>query len=482
MAYPHPNRHAHAAPNGDQAATRHARTNAHAVATAFAYHHPQPNSKPVAHCDLDAHSNPNLDANRDQPADANQYQHTHARAAHRHVDARTQPNLHARAFSHSHRNAAADGHGRTADANAAADYIALIQEKSNMDLTALLKKLANAQGISGHEEPIRAIVLDEFTRYTDETRINRIGSAIGLKCGRGAPPRRAVMLAAHMDQVGLMVSGIEKGFLRLARVGGTDERILLGQEIIVHGRRDLPGLIGSRPPHVLPADQHKQTIPLKEIFADVGLPEAQVNQLVRVGDLVSLRREVIELKNGLLAGQAFDDRAAVAALIVCLEALKARPPEWDVWAVATIQEETRLLGAATVAYELNPDVAIAIDVTFGAQPGVPESKSYGLDKGPVIGIGPNVHPRVSRALVDAAKRLEMNYQMDPIPGPSGTDGWAIQVAREGIPTGVLSIPLRYMHTPVETVAVKDVERVGRLLAEFIYGLDQDFVQALTYSD
>lgn len=351
-----------------------------------------------------------------------------------------------------------------------------------MDLTALLKKLATAQGISGYEEPIRAIVLDEFARYTDETRVNRIGSAIGLKCGRGAPPRRAVMLAAHMDQIGLMVSGIEKGFLRLARVGGTDSRILLGQEIVVHGRRDLPGVIGFRPPHVLPPDRRKQVIPLDEIFADVGLPEAQVKKLVRVGDLVSLRREVIELKNGLLAGQAFDDRAAVAALIVCLEALSARPPEWDVWAVATIQEETRLLGAATVAYELNPDVAIAVDVTFGAQAGVPESKSYGMDKGPVIGIGPNVHPRISRALVDAAKRLEMSYQMDPIPGPSGTDGWAIQVAREGIPTGVLSIPLRYMHTPVETVAVKDVERVGRLLAEFIYGLDQEFIRALTYSD
>jgi len=240
-------------------------------------------------------------------------------------------------------------------------------------------------------------------------------------------------------------------------------------------------VIGFRPPHVLPRDQHDNTIPLEDIFADVGLSESQVKKLVRVGDLISLRREATELKGGLLSGKAMDNRASVAATIACLEALTSRQSEWDVLAVATVQEETGLLGAATSAHELNPDVAIAIDVTFGNQNGVPDTQAFAMGKGPTIGVGANMHPCITQRLIDTAKQLEMDCQIEPAPGSSGTDGWAIQVAREGIPTGVLGIPLRYMHTPVETLDVKDVERTGRLLAEFICGLDEDFIKTLTFS-
>jgi putative aminopeptidase FrvX len=285
-----------------------------------------------------------------------------------------------------------------------------------------------------------------------------------------------------MDEIGLMVSGIEKGFLRLSRVGGTDRRVLLGQEVVVHGRRELPGVIGFRPPHVMPREERDKVIALEDMFADVGLPARQVSRLVRVGDLVSFCHQPSGLKGGLLSGKAMDDRASVAAVIACLELLSTRQPAWDVLAVATIQEETALLGAATSAYELNPDAAVAIDVTFGTQNGVPESESFGLGKGPTIGLGPNVHPHLARRLIETAKRLEMSHQLEPIPGSSGTDGWAIQVAREGIPTAIIGIPLRYMHTPVETLAVKDVERTGRLLAEFVCGLDEEFFEALTYRE
>ena len=143
-------------------------------------------------------------------------------------------------------------------------------------------------------------------------------------------------------------------------------------------------------------------------------------------------------------------------------------------AVATVQEEVGLLGAAVSAFALQPDVAIAIDVTFATQHNAKDVETFALDKGPTINIGPNVHPRLVRGLRDAAKRLELETRLEPVPGPSGTDGWAIQVAREGIPTGIVSIPLRSMHTPVETISVKDIERTGRLLAEFIRGLDDDF--------
>jgi tetrahedral aminopeptidase len=294
-------------------------------------------------------------------------------------------------------------------------------------------------------------------------------------------PRRKVMLSAHMDEIGLMVTGVEKGFLRITKVAGSDARVMLGQEVVVHGRRELPGVIGSRPPHVLPPDERDRVLPFDQLFVDVGLPETQVKRLVRVGDLISIRRAAFELKGGLFCGKALDDRASVAAVAVCLETLAASQHKWDVLGVASVQEETTFLGAATSAHGLQPDVAIAIDVTFGEQNGVSDTRTVGMGKGPAIGIGPNFHPELVKALVDTASKLEMPYQMEPTPGASGTDAWPIQVARDGIPTALLSIPLRYMHTPVETVALKDIERTGKLMAEFIAHLDEEFVKTLTFA-
>jgi endoglucanase len=275
------------------------------------------------------------------------------------------------------------------------------------------------------------------------------------------------------------VSGIENGFLRVARVGGIDARVMLAQEVIVHGRRDLPGVVASLPPHLQTNLDDNKTIPIDQLWVDTGLSDAQLKRQVRVGDIVSIRQTVSELKNDLLAGKAFDNRVSVAALIVCLEALAGRQHAWDVLAVATVQEETTFLGASTSAFKHAPDVAIAIDVTFGAQSGSSDVETFPLGKGPTVGIGPNVHPKIAERLIDAARQIEMGVQVEAIPGASGTDAWAIQVAREGVPCGILGIPLRSMHTPVETVSVKDVERTGRLLAAFIAGLDEEFYQSLT---
>jgi putative aminopeptidase FrvX len=350
-----------------------------------------------------------------------------------------------------------------------------------MDLSALLIKLTKAHGISGYEGPVRELVRQEFAPYSHEVRVTKMGSVVGIRNGSGPAPRRKVMLSAHMDEIGLMVTGIEKGFLKITKVAGSDARVMLGQEVVVHGRRELPGLVASRPPHLLPPDERDQIIPFDKLFVDVGLPEAQVRRLVRVGDLISIRGEACELKGGLFSGKALDDRAAVAAVAVCLEALTSMQHQWDVMGVASVQEETTFLGAATSAYGLHPDVAIAIDVTFGEQNGLSDARTVGMGKGPTIGIGPNFHPKLVQALVDTAGKLEMPYQMEPTPGHSGTDAWPIQVAREGIPTALLGIPLRYMHTPVETVSLKDIERTGKLMAEFIAHLDDEFLKTLAFA-
>ena len=212
----------------------------------------------------------------------------------------------------------------------------------------------------------------------------------------------------------------------------------------------------------------------------MGVGEEKLGRLVRVGDLATFRREFTQLQGDLVAGKALDDRAAVAAILVCLEGLASVRHAWDVYAVATVQEEVGLRGAITSAYGLAPDLAIAIDVTFGNQPGVSEAETSEIGKGPGIGFGPNIHPKLHQTLVEVAKELEIPHQVEPIPGRSGTDAWAIQVTREGIPTALLSIPLRYMHTSVETVSLKDVERTGRLMAGFIGKLDEGFMERLRW--
>jgi len=357
-----------------------------------------------------------------------------------------------------------------------------------MNITALLKQLSQTDGISGHEAPIRSAILAEWGRYAAETRVDKLGNAIAIKAGKhpersaaqskDAPQRRRIMLASHMDEIGLMVAGINRGFIRVTALGGVDPRVLLGQEVIVHGRKDLSGVIASTPPHLLKAGEREKIIGLEKLWIDVGLAARQVDRLVEIGDLVSIRRTAVDLKGGLLAGKAFDNRASVAAVTVCLEQLQTLNHTWDVIAVATVQEETALLGATTAAFSLSPDVAVVIDTTYGTQDGTPANESFDVGGGPTIGIGPNMHPKMTQGMRDAAKRLELTAPLEPMAGHSGTDAWVVQVAGEGIPTGLLGIPIRSMHTPVETVSPKDVERAGRLLAEFIAGLDEAFYHSL----
>jgi len=349
-----------------------------------------------------------------------------------------------------------------------------------MEIDALLRELSQAHGVSGYEDNVRDIIRREFESLSDELRADSMGNLIGLK--RGEPtadtPHRSIMLAAHMDEIGLIVTKLEEGFLRFATVGGIDVRTLPGQEVTVHGRMALRGIIGSRPPHVLPPKNRKKVIPLESLFIDVGLAQADLEDNVRVGDLITLHSDFAELQGGYVSGKALDDRAGVASLVHCLRSLSSMRCAWDVFAVATVQEEIGLRGAITSAYGVDPDIAIAIDVDFGRTPGLSEAQSSETGKGPGIDLGPNVHPVVRQRLVDTAREHEIPFQTSAVPGHSGTDGWAIQVARDGVPTALLSIPLRYMHSPVETVSIRDIDRTGRLMALFAVGLDDRFAAEL----
>jgi endoglucanase len=349
-----------------------------------------------------------------------------------------------------------------------------------VDIVPLLKRLSETSGVSGYEHEVRQIVAEAFGRHSDMVRTDRLGNVIARKDGTGPHPRKSIMLATHMDEIGLIVSQVEKGFIRFQQVGGYDDRILLGQEVVVHGRENLPGIIGTRPPHVLPRGEQDKVIPYDELLIDVGQSPEDLPNLVRVGDLITMNRQLVELQGGLVSGKALDNRVSVVAAAACLEELGHMHHEWDVYAVATVQEEVGYQGAITSTYGLKPDVGIAIDVTFARQPGTPDEYTFELGKGPTIPCGPNFHPKLHEALLETAQALEMGYHIEPASRPGGTDAYAIQISREGIPTGLLGLPQRNMHTPVETIAVKDVERTGRLLAAFISRLDGSFLDRLTW--
>ncbi|MCB8959285.1 MAG: M42 family peptidase [Ardenticatenales bacterium] len=358
-----------------------------------------------------------------------------------------------------------------------------------MDISALLTELMETPGPSGAEERIAALIEARWQPLTDGITYDRSGTLLGVKYGSGEPAgagrRPRILLAGHMDEIGLMVSEIVahpdkagQGFLRVAPLGGVDRRHIYAQQVVVHGKQELPGIIGALPGRMLPEERASKPYEFGDLCVDTGLSYEALNEQVHIGDFITFYQPARKLLNGWLTGKAIDNRAAVAAITVCLEYLQSRDHAWDVIAAATTQEETRLLGAFTSSFVTRPDAAIAIDVTFGKGPGAKDHQTFELGSGPTLAIGPNVHPGLHKGLKAAASELEMSVSLETHTRNSGTDAAGLQLARAGVPTAVVGIPLRYMHTMVETVAIKDIKRVGTLLGEFICGLTLDFTDQM----
>ncbi len=344
----------------------------------------------------------------------------------------------------------------------------------------LLKELIRTPGLSGYEESVRNILRKKWKPLTDDLQVSPLGSLIGFRQGTLPEPRPGILLATHMDAIGMMVTGIVDGFLRITAIGGIDPRVLPGQLVTVHGSEDLPGIVVQPPAHLLPAEFAKKPVPMKYLLVDTGLSTAEVEKAVRVGTLVSFAQEPLVMGKNTLAGHSLDNRSSVAALTRCLSRLSRHNHLWDVWAVATVQEEETMAGALTSAFQLRPQLAIAIDVTFAEGPGTSPDKAFPMGEGLTLGWGPNAHPRLYEAVAESARNAEIPFKLEPMPSHSGTDAYGLQIAAEGIPTMVISIPLRYMHTPVEMISVKDVKRAARLLTAFISGLDKHFMKKIQY--
>lgn len=352
------------------------------------------------------------------------------------------------------------------------------------DILPFLKSLISASGVSGNETPVAKLIEAKWRPLVDETRLSRVGSLHGLKRGSSKRKRPSIMIATHMDAIGMRVSQVVDGFLRITNVGGIDVHVLPGAEVTVHASsgEELPAVIAMPSSKLLPESAGDGALEIGYLLVDTGLTPREVEKKVKVGDLVSFANEPMELAGDIISGHTIDNRSSVAALTVCLEELQSKPHMWDVWAVATVQEETSFLGAYTSAFEIRPQIAIAVDGTFAKGPGANGWQTHAMGKGVGLCMGPNMHPFLHKKLKELAERLEIPWFLDLTAAHSGTDAFPMQVTAEGIPTALVEFPIRYMHTPVESVAVKDIQRAGRLLAEFIASLEESFVETITWDD
>lgn len=327
----------------------------------------------------------------------------------------------------------------------------------------LIQKLSDMRGISGFEYRITDEIKKMFEPYCDSVSIDSLGSVIAVKkCGKPSAPR--IMIEAHCDEIGLIVTSItDEGYLTIANVGGVDQRTLPSTEVVVHGKRDLWGVIGIKPAHML---QEGKSVKMSDMAVDTGLDAKTVKETVSVGDSITIAQSVGSLGEEQFSGKSLDDRASVAAIITVMKNICDEKLNADVYAVAAVQEEVGLRGGKTTAYGINPDMAIAIDVTHGITPDNSE-RAFEVGKGMTISVGPNIHPKLADRLFEVAKKHDISVTTEVDGGATGTDAWAIQTAQDGIPTALLSMPLKYMHTSVETLAISDVCDVARLITEFI---------------
>ncbi len=335
-----------------------------------------------------------------------------------------------------------------------------------------LCELSGMHGVSGFEDKVAKRVKELFEPYVDEVYISALGSVIAHKKSKN-PNAKKVMLDAHMDEIGLMVTKIdEKGFLKFTNVGGIDERILPASEVIVHGKKDVGGIIGIKPPHLQSDDENKKTLKIDDLAIDVGMDEAEARKYIEVGNSVSFAQSAAELLNGQITGKSFDDRACVCALLDAAEKLSGQELDVDVYFVISTREEISLAGAGCAAYEISPDCALVIDVTHAK---TPDNSSCGYDVGECVSysLGPNVHTPLAKRIKDIADKLGIDAREEVDGGSTGTNAWSVQVSRLGVATAVVSLPLKYMHTPTEVCSLDDLVSVGKIAYEFVMDINND---------
>lgn len=335
------------------------------------------------------------------------------------------------------------------------------------NLPTLLTSLSSIPGPSGFEHDVARRAVELMRPLTDEAYVDGFGNACGIL--RGTQPGAArIVIAAHLDEIGFIATGVEQGFLRFSTIGSVDPRMLPGREVTVMTDPPIPGVITCLPPHVLSEEEMDLAFPREDLFIDVGFFHEETVTRIPVGTPAVYRAGCFPLGEDLFCGKAMDDRACFCAGLLALEMLQNAALPHDVVLLGTTREETNFGGAKTGTFALDPDVCLALDVTHAETPdGGPKNTDCVLGGGPAVGYGPNMTSRIRDALIAAANAENIDIQREVMPGKSYTDAWEMQVSREGIPTAILSLPTRYMHTPMETISLSDLRAMADLLVAFL---------------
>ncbi|MEA4920951.1 MAG: M42 family peptidase [Clostridiaceae bacterium] len=342
-----------------------------------------------------------------------------------------------------------------------------------MTLKEKIKTLANAYGVSGDEFAVAKIAADLLRPYVDEVEIDDFGNVTGRRrCGKAGA--KTLLLDAHIDEIGFLVTGItDEGFIRFMGMG-VDQRMLPGStlNVMTKTRGNLLGVVGAIPPHLQAPGENSKSLPIEKLYVDLGMSAEEVKKTVRIGDYMTFRSQAFDLLGDQVCGKSLDDRACFCCLLHALELLKDKELNVDLIVIGTTKEEIGGHGASYRTYVEKPDLAVAVDVCHArTDDNVPTDKVQDLGGGPVIAVGTNSLPRFARKLMEIARAKEIPFQLSAAPSHTGTNAWSMQIIEEGCATLVVSLPLKYMHSPVEVLKMNDVENVGKLLSELALDID-----------
>lgn len=333
-----------------------------------------------------------------------------------------------------------------------------------MDLLNSLRRLTTAVGVSGDEREAAAVAKELLSAYTSDIATDALGSVIG-RIGTTGPK---IMLEAHLDQIGLIVTAVDEksGFVRFDRCGGTDRRVLAAERVTIHGEKDIPAVIISTPPHLLDKADENKALPFDKLSADTGLTPEEAAKYIHPGDRITVNPRFECLLNDRVCASFSDDRAGVLAVLRALDLLKDTDHGCRLIAVFASQEETGGSGAKTAAFGVDADEAVAVDVSFAKAPDT--SGIYAdLGKGPMICFAPGLSKEMSNTLVSLAKENNIAYQVEVAGRSTGTDADDIAISRCGVKTALLSLPQRNMHTAAEIIDLKDIEATAQLMASYV---------------
>lgn len=341
-----------------------------------------------------------------------------------------------------------------------------------MDQKEALRHLCTCTAPSGFETPAAQAAVELLSPLMEEVSIDRMGNVVGVRrCGK--PDAKRLLLDAHLDEIGLIVTGIENGFLRFRSIGGVDPRMLPNRELTLLTDPPIYGVVACLPPHVQAKEDTKKSIPIRDLYIDVGFTQEEAVKKIPIGTPAVFRAGCFSLGERQICGKSLDDRSGFVILLRTAELLSDTSLDVDLYILGSTREETNGSGAKTGAFALKPDYCIAVDVTHGWTPDAPKCKKLLLEEGPAIGVGPNMTRWMTDRMIAKAKEQKIPYQIEVMSGHTGTNGWYLQVSREGVATSVLSLPLKYMHSPIESVALSDIEQTAQLLAAFIQGLGEE---------